>query len=49
MIETRFVYYSPECDELFTLNIKPKVSAKVYKLYLKKRCLLEHVIYLGEL
>lgn len=45
----KHVFYSPEIDEMFTLNFKPKRISKVYKLWVEKVEMLRYVIYLGEL
>lgn len=45
----KFIYYSPEIDELFSLTVKPEQAARVLELYVEDKRILEHVIYLGEL
>lgn len=48
-LDWKFVYYSPEIDELFTLTLEPPKPHQVLKLYVDDKLVLKHVIYLGEL
>ncbi len=45
----KYIYYSPELDELFTLKIKPSRPVREYSLWLQGNLLLKCIVYLGEL
>jgi hypothetical protein len=47
--QSKYVYYSPNIDEIFTLPIKPEDPTLTLRLFFENTELLSHVIYLGEL